>query len=222
MKVTIELGQDDVFTTLGARLLAVLGGARLETSEPRTIKNSAPDTVVVNEAEAGDDSAASTIGAESANEASTPSAADVLIADLDGQYKRAKTVTLKGGAQGEEGVEVITADGEVGIIEACYRGRAIVSFEDGRAEEIGSSNLTVVPTGDEKKEEKAKEPETTGRRRRAASNDGDEGDELVKLCATVDEAVVHSLLQEFEVNSLAELEGDDRAEFLEIIKEEVA
>lgn len=225
MKVVIELDENDAYTAIGQRLLSVLAGDRLETVEPiasgRGIGGS-PDELSDDEATGS----GSTDPGENSPGRESPEAdeAEALIAKLDGGYKRAKTVTLKGGAQGKEGTEVITGDGEVGIIEACYRGRAVVSFDDGRAEEIGSSNLTVVPDGDEQPpEEKQEETKPAGRRRRKAAEEGDdEGDELVKLCAKVDDAVVGSLLQEFEVDSLAALDGEDREEFLEIIKEELA
>lgn len=161
-----------------------------------------------------------------------------LIAKLDAAYKRAKTVTLKGGAQGKEGDYVTTEDSdEEGLIEAVYRGRAVVSFEDGSFDEYGSSTLTLVEGGgDEAKPEEAPAApaaaaEAPRRRRQAAepeapASSGDpEADEVYAKAAKLDPGALNAILKEFDMASIeefADLEGDDRTEFIEIIREEAA
>lgn len=161
-----------------------------------------------------------------------------LIAKLDSSFKRAKTVTLKGGAQGKEG-DYVTTEGsdEEGLIEAVYRGRAVVSFEDGSFDEYGSSTLTLVPASDESKapaEPAPAEPasaEAPRRRRQTAepeapASSGDpEADEVYAKAAKLDPGALNAILKEFDMASIeefADLEGDDRVEFIEIIREEAA
>lgn len=55
--------------------------------------------------------------------------------------KPTKTVTLADGVQGTESDEVETPDGEIGVISACYRGKAAVEFEDGTGEIYTGSDL---------------------------------------------------------------------------------
>jgi hypothetical protein len=160
--------------------------------------------------------------------------ADALIAKLDGQFKRAKTVTLKGGVQGSEGDYVTTAEGNEGLIAAVYRGRAVVVFEDGTAEELGASTLTIVdedPAEPETPAEPEPAPAATGRRRRAepepevAAEDEDEDPEFAdvkKKAAAIDPGSLKAILAEFQMKSIeefADLEGEDRTDFIEIIDE---
>lgn len=161
----------------------------------------------------------------------TGDAADALVAKLDGQFKRAKTVTLKGGAQGKEGDYVDTEDGRKALIVAVYRGRAVVLFEDKSADEMGSSTLTLVPGEEEAPEVVAPVEAVTPRRRRApeveeAADPVDpEEAEMLAKAATINPDVLKSILAEFEMSSLvefADLEGADRSEFIEVIAEAAA
>lgn len=82
-----------------------------------------------------------------------PNAVEALIEGM--ALKRAQTTTLAEGAKGKDGDYVMTESGEEGIIAACYRGKAILEFEDGSAEVYDAPSLTLVPSeesGDEETE----------------------------------------------------------------------
>lgn len=179
-------------------------------------------------------------GASSQTQTAQPAddAVAKLIATLDGSYKRAKTVTLKGGAQGKEGDEVTTEDGTIGVLEAVYRGRAIVLFDDGTAEELGSSTLTLV-TEDDKTPAQTQtaapeqaEATASSRRRRGAAAEPEvdptiaqkhpEAAEAMRIAHALDKGVLDSILKEFQMASLDEfkdLEGEDLEDFIQIILE---
>lgn len=68
--------------------------------------------------------------------------ASALIAKLDKQYQRAATATSKTGTRLKEGDEVSDTDGQIGVVAALYRGRAVIRYDDGSGAEVGPSTLT--------------------------------------------------------------------------------
>jgi hypothetical protein len=188
-------------------------------TEPDMASGPATDT-------AGQEPDAPSTPEETASSQNTGSTGDVdpvdaLIADLDSKYRRAKTVTLKGGVSGSEGDEVTTDDGREGLLEAVYRGRAVVSFEDGTAEELGSSTLTKAVAGDETPPEPKTEEPSTGRRRQSS---GSEPSGTVADFAKLPAELQASLLNEFQMKSIAEykeLEGEDLSDFDSCVAEEL-
>lgn len=157
------------------------------------------------------------------SDADGQSKADELIAKLSGERKRAKTVTLSGGAQGSDGDYVKTNDGETGIIEACFRGLAVVSFEDGSADAFPAANLTKVeePGGEDQTAADTAAAPAEGRRRRRSDDGGEQT--IPQKFAGLDKDVAQSILDEFEMKSIdeyGELEGDDKADFDDIVNEE--
>lgn len=136
--------------------------------------------------------------------------AESLTNTLEGQFKRAKTATLADKERGIEGDEVLLTDGRKGIIHACFRGRCVVEFEDGSAEEVASPMLRLVPEEDtppvEPEQEELEVPE--------------EGDiTLESLKADMDALMVVKgrglaigLLKQFSIRKLSDLSSDKYAE----------
>ena len=150
--------------------------------------------------------------------------ANALIAKLDQQFARAKTVTLKGGAQGKEGLYVTTEDGNEGLIVAVYRGRAVVEFEDGSASEIGASTLTLVVEGDAEPEEPEAPAPTPARRRGAVTEQASPIlTEMAALAAKIGDKIMGEIYEEFGMSGLeklSDLSEDDRTDFVQIVREE--
>lgn len=228
----INLSIENASVELLTAILPFMSGATVQTTPPTTgLSGTTPDTVIADEV--AEEAPVTQTQPEPTGAAAGDGVA-ALIAKLDSSFKRAKTVTLKGGAQGKEGDYVTTEAGEEGVIEAVYRGRAVVSFEDGTGDEYGSSTLTLVPADDNKpaEPEPAAAATEAPRRRRAAAepeapaSSGDpEADEVYAKAAKLDPGALTAILKEFDMSDIkefAELEGEDRSDFIAIIREEAA
>lgn len=197
--------------------------AASETAAPET---AAPET------DTSDDS-----GQAAVEQAGEPSEADLIIASLDEQFKRAKTATIMDGVQAKPEDEVITDTGETGVIMAVYRGRAVVEFEDGTAAEFKAAELKAAPQDDEppaeQPEEKTEdEPKPSRRRRKQEEPEPEEEDEgelegvalAKKLAEKISNDVLKDILKEFDAEALADLEDfseEEVDEIIEVFKDEI-
>lgn len=143
--IRIELDTyDDADRSVAERLLQAFGG-ELQAPERREWKSAAvafeagPEHPQQAPAEAE-----ATQGEEGAgNEADAQVALAELVARLDRKYKRTESGTAAGGAQVKVDDEVVNASGEVAVIVALYRGRAVVAYEDGTGEEVETKTLSL-------------------------------------------------------------------------------
>jgi len=138
MKITLEINDPAVVTAI-MRLLAEDTFA-VQADTPDVERQSAPE-----KPRAG--TAAALLNDPTQPGQGGQSASAKLIASTS--MKRAQTVTLAGGAKGKDGDIVVTESGEEGMIVACYRGKAILEFEDATAEMYDAPSLSLVPQEDE-------------------------------------------------------------------------
>lgn len=108
-------------------------------------------------------------------EGKLPSAVSI-VEKLDSQYKRGQSGVGKDKAIIREGDEVADAEGQIGIVVALYRGRAVIEYDDKSGAEVGTSTLTLIPQEDEPDAE----PEETSAAD-AMLDDEDEGEDVVEI-----------------------------------------
>lgn len=244
MKITLTLVDMD-FSDL-QRVYTALGDltVKLVSDDPRGAEPNAETVAALQESKAGNvtrvDSVSDIFGR---SEEHDPLAA--LILETDDKYARTETVTIRAGKKGSAGSAVLTDDGREGVIEACYRGRAIVSFEDFSAELLGGSTLTLAPEGDEEApdavetegeaegeqeedaESEAEDAAPAARRSRRAEKTGREkAQDLIEQIVKQDggKESVLALLREFdsEATSLDALEDHEAEEIIPELQDMLA
>lgn len=235
MKISLSL--EDLEPIVVAEVLAVVHKHKdgkipaTEAAYLAAVKDAAPETAAPETAapEAGSSDDSEPTPADTGE----PSEADLIIASLDEQFKRAKTATIMDGVQAKPEDEVIIPEGETGVIVAVYRGRAVVEFEDGTAAEFKAAELKAAPQGDEPPAEQPKDEAPTEEkpsRRRRQKEEPEEEEELEgvalakSLAEQLDNDTLKSILGEFDAESLAELEDFDDAdlgEFIDVLKDEI-
>lgn len=118
-----------------------------------------------------------------------------LAAAMDAKSKRTAQLGLENGTAGK-GTKVVTEEGEVGIVAATWRGKALVEFTDGRGELLEAKDIALADDRTSGKENEAIDRETELRSL---------GSEIISKHGS---GAVTSVLKEFGVRNVSGLRPD--------------